>query len=396
MKVMKIIDGRENQRMRGSILRRASPGIIELMRFASSLVLLLLVPLAGAQWRHAEAVDASVEAYRLRYRVAGLSVGIMKGGRQIYARGFGFADEARSQKADERTLYRLASVSKPITGILAMSLVQSGRLDLDWDVRRLLPELPSHHSYALRALLDHRSGVRHYVDSDPIPALNRKFEWARDVIPYLAKDPLVMQPGTGERYSTHAYTLFAAAMERAKGEPFREFADRSFARWGLTALRNETMSPRAARSEVYTLVGERRVAGGRDDTSWKSAGGGMESDVLDLCRLGHLLVTGRVLRKETVQQMWARQRPDDESGRSNGWVKSSFQGKRTVGHSGSQLGANSYWLIFPDEDVVVAVLTNTSGNNPQLLARYLARAAFLSEDEVLAPLELPPPSGRAR
>ena len=112
--------------------------------------------------RH-ERVRAAIEKYMAAKKVTGASVAIAKDGKLDFAQGFGSADLENDVPYQSETVNRLASVSKTITAVAVMQLVEAGKIDLDADIRTYVPEFPDKgEKVTARHILTHTSGIRHY------------------------------------------------------------------------------------------------------------------------------------------------------------------------------------------------------------------------------------------
>ncbi len=148
-----------------------------------------------------------------------LSIALVDDQRIVWARGFGFADAARTVPASAETLYRVGSVSKLFTDLAVMQLVEQGRLDLDAPVARILPEFAPQNPFGvpitLRQLMSHRAGlvreppVGHYFDPTSPPLF--------DVVKSLAGTTLLFEPGTRTKYSNAGVAVVGAVVERGRG-----------------------------------------------------------------------------------------------------------------------------------------------------------------------------------
>lgn len=165
-----------------------------------------------------------------------------------------------------------------------MELRDKGKLKLTSNIRNILSGLPTQHNSTLAQLLSHQSGVRHYqAGSDPTKNPNMYYASASDALKLFINDPLVMKPGSDYKYSTHAYTVLAAAMEKITNQRFEKYASQRFASWGLKNLDPENLQiADANRAQIYNNNNQPVK---HDDASWKYAGGGFQSSVVDLCKL---------------------------------------------------------------------------------------------------------------
>ena len=292
----------------------------------------------------------------------GVSVAVGVDGRLVWAQGFGFADVARQQPVTPTTLFRIGSVSKSLAAVGLARLVQEGKIDLDSSVYRYAPDFPRKRwDFSVRQLAGHLAGVRHYDGNEFL--LNRAFPTVRAGLAVFENDTLRFEPGTRFGYSTFGFNLLSYVMERASGrdfvtymrenvllplgmrETFPDHADSSFAR----------------RTGFYSLVGGRWVVSPAVNSSYKWAGGGYVATPSDLVRFGVGLLEPRVLRPESVRELWTSQKSND--GKPTGYGIGFFTGvdgagRRIVYHSGGSVGGTTHLLIYPDERVVVAMTGN--------------------------------------
>lgn len=319
--------------------------------------------------------------------IVGMGVAILDDGKVVLDAAFGYADREAKRAASTDTLFRLGSISKPVAAAIAMQLVDEKKLDLDADVRARLPDVAARmQPTTLRQLLSHTAGIRHYVAGKQDNSTEHKT--TAQALELFVGDPLVAPPGTLYSYSTHGYTLVHAVLEAASKKSFVELVRERIRARGLASLDCEVLTEPAkpARTALYELdekpagaeqpVGaaqEPRLCGPREDNSWKYAGGGMESTVLDLARFGELVRTAKLVSESGRDALWTRTKLNDgtEIAYGLGWRISPDH--RVMMHTGSQQGAQSVLVVVPDEGLVLAVMTNTSGTKPLELALRLQK-----------------------
>jgi CubicO group peptidase (beta-lactamase class C family) len=305
-------------------------------------------------WPLRDEVDALVSDEREEYAVPGVSVSIFQDGVLRYRRGHGYADTA-GEWLDSRHVLRLASVSKAVAGVLLMQAIERGELTITARTRQYLPQMPTFHRHTVGDTVSNRSCIRHYNDFlDGFT--DEHFETARQAAEEFWDDPLVCTPSSSYLYSTHAYTVFGAALEAVVGDPISEIVrDRITTPERLATLRPEDRGDESVRrAELYGFANLRV---GRDDLSWKVLGGGLESSAFDLARFGALLLAGDIISDTSLTMMWTRpSTTNDQYG--YGWNLCSEVGRRVVAKAGEQQGAKSYLRIYPDDGIVVAVLMN--------------------------------------
>ncbi|HET7294142.1 MAG TPA: serine hydrolase domain-containing protein [Vicinamibacteria bacterium] len=309
----------------------------------------------------AAAVEAAIADAMRAASIPGLTAAVRVGD-VLWTRGFGEADVENHVPARPETLYRLASVSKPITAVAAMQLAEAGRLDLDADVRRYVPGFPKKPwPVTTRQLLSHLGGIRHYRGEEWDST--RRYVSVLEGLDLFKDDPLLHEPGTRFVYSTHGYSLAGAVIEAVSGRPFVEqLRDTVFAPAGLTTARDDDgRELLRERAQGYERTPDGRLRNSApSDTSYKVPGGGLVATAPDVARFGAAFLEGRLVGTATATAMLAPQKTRD--GRpvayGLGWAVRAGGLPREAWHTGGQHRVSNVLLIRPDSGVVVVLLTN--------------------------------------
>src|SRR5215475_9316403 len=177
----------------------------------------------------AEAKGAELEAVARRMiaeeRVAGASVLVVRRGEVLLHAGYGFADLGLEAPAKEDTVYHVVGPMLPFTGIAVMQLVEKGKLSLDDDISKHIPEFPMQgHRATIRQLLNHTSGIvdYHYL-GDPIEATSRQPKALDEVMALYAGKKWVNEPGKKWDWSISGFQLLVTIVERVSGESFADY-----------------------------------------------------------------------------------------------------------------------------------------------------------------------------
>jgi len=313
-------------------------------------------------------------------KVTGASVAIAKDGKIEYQEGFGFADIENDVAYKADTVNRLASVSKTITAVAVMQLVEAGKIELDADIRTYVPEFPDKgEKITARHILTHTSGIRHYKP-DEVENYTRLATVA-DSFKRFAADQLLHKPGEKHTYSTYAFSLLARAVETTSGMTFKNYLDEKIFKpaemnsSGLEDLRAIVKN----RTRGYERLADGTLVNSDfADISYKWAGGGMVSTSPDLCRFGMALLAGKLMKPETLAQMWTVQKLNDGTAlrQSLGWAAGTYNGKPIATHGGAQQMSRTFFVIAPSENLVMAILTNYESHDPQEMARVVRDAWF--------------------
>ena len=327
---------------------------------------------APAAW--SDAVGEAIEAQIAQERIPGLSCAIGVGDSLVFRRGFGLADVENEVPATAQTVYRLASVSKPITAVLAMQLAEAGLLDLDADVHTLVPEWPAKPwPVTTRQLLAHLGGVRHYLDE---AESTRHFATPAEGLARFAADPLLHEPGTRSHYSTYGYNLVAAVVEKAVQKPFADVVRERIARpsGALSLQDDDVRRVIRGRAQGYVRVDGQLQNSELMDSSYKLGGGGLCSSADDLARFAQALTDGKLVSRQTLETMWTQQRTRDGSAidYALGFRVGSHGGRRVAFHGGAQSRVSTVLYLLPDARVVIVLLCNLEKVRLQPLAQRIA------------------------
>src|SRR5215471_3994475 len=269
-------------------------------------------------------IEKAVASFMSANSVPGLSAAVVLEGEPIWAQGFGMADLENSSPATSSTLFRLGSISKPITATAVMQLWERGKLDLDAPVQKYCPEFPQKESpITTRQLLGHLGGIRHYSSDgkgDVPEDSARHFSGVKESLQLFAGDPLVAKPGTEYHYSTYGYSIIGCVLEAAAGEKFVDFVRRNvFEPAGMGQTRDDDffkVIPHRTRWYHKDKSGIVRNAGVLD-SSYKLPGGGLISSADDMARFEIAVLSDKLMKRETRNLMWTSLK--DADGKSTGY-----------------------------------------------------------------------------
>jgi serine beta-lactamase-like protein LACTB, mitochondrial len=341
----------------------------------------------SVEYPGAQALDQTIEAERKRQGVVGLAVGIIRAGKIIYLKGYGLADRENGTQVSTNTLFRWASISKPVTAIAAMQLMEQGKLGLEDDVRKYVPEFTEHGSkVTIRQLMCHQGGIVHYSNG-PVVRTPRQYDQPH---PYadvtLALDtfkdsPLVNQPGEKFAYSTHGYILLSAAVQRAGGAAFFDQVQTRINQplGGLLIKPDYQWLDLSDRAVGYRRIGGKVVRDTDTDVSWKLGGGGFISRIGDLAGFATGLINGSLISKESEKLMWTRQSTaTGESKYGLGFTVEEQNGTLKISHNGSQEKARTRMVIYPEQKHGIVVMCNSRFADPARFSTAAYRALSTS------------------
>ena len=347
--------------------------------------------------------DRLIPALMEKYGIAGAAVAVARNGRLVLARGYGYADKETNEPVAPDALFRLASLSKPITSVAVMKLVEEGKLNLDAKALDILSHLKPapgaqidtrFHQVTIRQLLWHAGGW----DRDKRGGFDPMFrpaETARDmgtpaphscetIIRWMMGKPLDFDPGTRSVYSNFGYCILGRVIEKVTGQPYEEYVrNRVLGPMGIGRMRiGGTLLSGRVPGEVkyYDHPGARLLPSilpgapgpvpspyGAYDMRTLDSHGGWIASAIDLLRFVNS-VDGRgrpaFLRQSTVRQMLARPaapiaRSGDATFYAMGWrVRPMGSRDANWWHSGSLPGTTTFLARMAVDGMSWAALMN--------------------------------------
>ena len=332
-------------------------------------------------------MESAIAKFMAAGHVPGISVAAVLNGEYAWSGGFGMADLENFVPATSVTLYRLGSVSKPLTATAAMRLWQDGKVDLDAPVQKYCPAFPEKEwPITTREVLAHLAGIRHYraeSDDDPEVANIQHFASIDASLKLFAGDPLLVKPGTKFSYSTHGYTVAGCVIEGASGQKYTDYVRSSILLpAGMTHTRADdryAIVPHRTRFYHKNKSGE-VVNAEFLDSSYKIPGGGWLSSAEDLAQFEIAILNDSLLQRATRDVMWAPHRLADggESSYGLGWGSIKNAQVPEFGHGGGQQGTSTFILLAPVQRDGVVVLINMDDSDAGSLARDLLNILLAS------------------
>lgn len=317
-----------------------------------------------------EKIEQAISTFMSRQNIPGLAVAIIQDNQIRFVGGYGISDLENFVPTKPSTVFRIASVSKPITAVAAMQLVEKGKLDLDAPVQKYVPTFPvKQFPVTTRQVLAHLSGVRYYKPGEG--ERTARYNSLTEALSIFKDDPLEYEPGTRFLYTTYGYTLLGTVIEGASGMRFEDYMrENIFKPAGMIRTRPDdvfAIIPNRARGYRPIVFGQ--LDGNYRnqslmDSSYKIPGGGFVSTAEDMGRFAIAVLNGTLIKPETFAEMLKNQKTRDgkETGYSYGWYvgpASGFAGDpEAVSHGGVQAGFTSDLVLLPKKKFAVVILTN--------------------------------------
>lgn len=298
-------------------------------------------------------------------KVPGLAVTILDGGEQVLQKGYGFANLEKRDKVDPKlTVFRIASISKCITGLALGKMVEDGIVGLDESFYTYVPYYPKKkYDFTLRQLASHTAGIRGYRGKEF--ALNQNYS-IKDSIAVFKNDPLLFEPGSDYLYNSFDFVLLSLVMQEASGVPFQDYVKENIL---MPLGLKHTFSPNEMdidsgvvenKTQFYTKRAICFTEAAEVNNAYKLAGGGYLSTCEDIAKLGQAILDRQLLQKETYNQLLTSQVVNGKPAYYGlGFqVSQDAKGRPFFGHVGNSVGAYTNLFVYPREQKVISILIN--------------------------------------
>ena len=318
----------------------------------------------------------------------GCALAILKDGKIIYKRGYGMSNMEYNIAITPTSIFHVASISKQFTAAAIVRLSQEGKLSLDDDIRKYIPEVPDFgHTITFNNLIHHTSGIRDQW------TLQRLAGWRaddliteKDILDMLARQKaLNFLPGEEYLYCNTGFTLAAIAVKRITGISLRDYADSVF-------FKPLGMTNTHFHSDHAEITPNRTSAYSKDDKGlWKISipvfdnygATSLFTTVEDLAKWDENFYTKKVGGDAFINLMQATGELNNKTQQTyaSGLIVSNYKGYKTVGHSGADAGYGSNIIRFPDEHFSVVILANLASIIPSSLS-YKVADLFLKDKNI--------------
>jgi D-alanyl-D-alanine carboxypeptidase len=292
-----------------------------------------------------------------------ISVAVAENGRIAYARAFGVADVTAKTPATPQTRFRIASVTKMMTAVAVMQLVEAGRVRLDEKVASYLVNVPHGGEITIRQLLMHTSGLWNYGDEAIASGRVAKPTSPYAILASLSLRPLDAKPGSTFAYSNTGYVMLGLVVEAVTHRTLGEYEREHIfvpAKMSSTTVGD----PPAGTPVAHGYLDATGTAPAPYSMSWFYADGDVVSTASDVARFDAALMSGRLVKPATFAQMQssAVAAPGLGQGVRYGLGVSliSSGGMTLVGHHGGMPGFATETEMLPAQRYAVVVLTNAS------------------------------------
>ena len=317
-------------------------------------------------------------------RLAGFSIAVSQGDEMLVEGGWGHAHIELEVPATAGTVYRIGSITKQFTAAAIMRQVELGRIDLDASMTEYLPDFDTQeHDVGMRHLLRHTSGIKSYTGLPSFWQNASAHLSHEELVDTFEALPFDFAPGEEFRYNNSGYYLLGMIVEKVGGARYEDVLRQEFFEplemtrtcygWNQPIIKG--------RASGYSLEEGKLVNCKHMSMSAPGGAGALCSTVGDLVRWNRGLAERTVVDEDSYEQMTTAGTLNNGDAHSYGFglmIGELPDGRPLISHGGGIFGFSSHLLCVPDEDLSIAVLTNTGGADPGAISRQILRAVLSS------------------
>jgi CubicO group peptidase (beta-lactamase class C family) len=341
------------------------------MKSFSALVFFFAVATAHAS--QDKAVEDFIQSEMRERQIPGLQIVVIQHGKPVLSRMLGVASIQYGVPVTAGSVFSINSATKSFTGVAVMQLAEQGKIDLQAPASRYLAGLPdAWQSITITQLLTHTSGLPDIID----PATSNLLPGGADAA-WKAVQALPMESAPGQRFSYNQtnYVVLQKIITLLSGEPFLQFIQhKQFDAVGMPHSGfGDSLDVVKSKANAYRLASDGKTLNNviEDFPLYTRAGAGINSNVQDLSKWIVALQQGRLLKPESLRQLWAPSAFTDARPApwALGWPAIRRGEHRAVAGIG---GGRSAFYVYPDDDLAVIILTNLAGAQPEQLIDTVA------------------------
>lgn len=304
---------------------------------------------------------------------------ISKNGSVIYKKAFGLANLELNVPMKTNNVFKIGSLTKQFTAISILMLIEKGKLNLDDEITKFIPDYPTNgNKITIHHLLTHTSGIKNYTKIKGLKAIAQKDLTPLELINFSKNESIDFVPGEKYKYNNSGYVILGYIIEKVTGQSYADFVEeRIFKKLEMTS------SQYASQREVI----QNRVSGYQKKDSYINrmdfsltlaySAGGLMSTVDDLFKWQEAIKNNLLVSKETTEKAFTNYTLNngEHTNYGYGWHIKTINNNQTFEHGGATWGFKSMGVYFPDLDIYVIGLSNCLCNSPTKITREIAELA---------------------
>ena len=325
--------------------------------------------------------DSLVYTYLAESRAPSAAFAVIRGSDTLAYGAHGLADVDAWRAPTAATIYEIGSNTKQFTSAAIMRLVEQGKVRLDDDLSKYVPQFPLQgRKVSIHQLLNHTSGIHSYTSSPGWQKTWNDVLSPDAIVKFVAADTFDFAPGTAYRYNNTGYVLLGMVIEKASGQKYASYLESQF--FKPLGLRSTSYCPSRTTNPAFALGYSKAPFGTKRaqfmDLSHPFSAGALCSTVGDFAKWQRALDAGKVVSPASYALMSTADTLTSGKKINYGFglVPGEFKGHKTVSHTGGIPGFASAATYVPDDSLSIVVFTNYDGESPNTLVQNLLRVAY--------------------
>ena len=295
---------------------------------------------------------------------------VYKDGKVLYRTALGMANLELDVPMKPENVFELGSITKQFTAVSILMLMEQGKLGLDDEITKYLPEYPTKgKKITIHNLLNHTSGIKSYTNMGSFMAMTREDKTPNEIIDHFKNEPMDFDPGEQWSYNNSGYIILGHIIEQISGKSYAEYIDENiFKPLGmLNSYYGSKFNLIKNRAIGYTPNGDGFQKAKFLSMTLPYAAGSLMSNVDDMVKWHKAIHNNTLITSESKAKAFTNTTLNngEPTNYGYGWQINAINGSPSIEHGGGIFGFVTQGVYLPSENVYVIVLTNRDGASPQ-------------------------------
>lgn len=346
------------------------------------LILITVLSLHSQSISYAQNLESNIDSLlqeKYPSNAPGATFLISKKGNIIYKKAFGLSNLELNVPMQTENVFEIGSMTKQFTAISILMLVEKGKLNLDDDITKYIPDYPTKgHKITVHHLLTHTSGIKDFTRIKGLNDISKKDLTPIELINFFKNESMGFVPGEQFKYNNSGYIILGYIIETITGQSYADFVEEQiFKKLGMTtsqyASHNKVIQNRASGYQNKKgYVNSREIS-----FTLPYASGSLMSTVDDMFKWQEAIKNNLLISKEMTQKAFTSYALNDGESINYGygWHIKTINNIRSFEHGGSIFGFKSMGVYLPESDIYVIGLNNCDCNSPTKITREIAELA---------------------
>lgn len=300
----------------------------------------------------------------------------VKKGKVLYRKAFGMADLELNIKMKPEYIFEIGSMTKQFTGVAVLMLAQQGKLKLDDEITKFIPDYPTNgNTITIHHLLTHTSGIKDFTSMKSIKNIARENLTPKELVDFFKNEPIDFKPGEEYKYCNSGYVLLGYIIEIVSKQTYKEFMTKNI--FQKVGMKNTFYA--SHEKIIINRVSGYREKNGYINTNYISfsipyASGSIMSNVDDMLQWQKALNENVLFNAVFTEKAFTNYQLNngEKIDYGYGWHIETIKNKTVRDHGGSIFGFKSMGVYEPSQDIYVIGLSNCDCNSPTAITKDIA------------------------